>query len=97
MTLTIHIRGDNLQCDLHIEGYDDVAYDPDSHSIQLYNPTGATSGSAETSPTDESGDGNFSQEFTIPADAEPGNWRIRWTTTIAGVNHSEDAWFEVKP
>ena len=96
MTLEVVIRGDECQCTLHIEGYDDVAYDPTSHSIQLYDPTGATSGAAEVAPTDEAGDGNFSQVFIIPAAAKPGNWRIRWTTTTAGVSHSEDVWFEVK-
>lgn len=97
MTLTVHIKGDSLRCDLHITGYDDVAYDPDSHSIQLYDPTGTASGAAEVAPTDEAGDGNFSQEFDLPADAKPGNWRIRWTTTTAAKDHSEDVWFEVKP
>ena len=97
MTLTVHIRGDNLRCDLNITDYNDTVYDPDSHSIQLYDPTGAASGAAETSPTDVAGVGNFSQEFTVPADAKPGNWRIRWTTTTAGADHAEDVWFEVKP
>ena len=96
MTLTVHIRGDELNCVLHIVGYDDVAYDPTTHSIQLYDAAGNVSGAAEAAPTNEAGDGNFSQVFTIPATAKPGNWRIRWTTTTAAVNHSEDVWFEVK-
>ncbi len=96
MTLTVHIRDDDLQCDMTISDYDDVAYDPDSHSIQLYSPTGTASGAAEVGPTRNSL-GNFSQIFTIPADAKPGNWRIRWKTVITGLNHSDDVYFEVKP
>ena len=97
MVLKVHIKGDNLRCDMLITDYDNVGYSPDSHSIQLYTPTGEASGSAKTSPTDnDPGAGDFSQEFTIPSDAVSGNWRIRWTTTTGGVDHSEDVWFEVK-
>lgn len=95
MTLTVHIRGDDLRCDMTISDYDDAAYDPTSHSIQLYDPTGGASGAAETSPT-RNDLGDFSQAFTMPADAKPGNWRIRWTTVTAGLNYSEDVIFEVK-
>lgn len=95
MTLTVHIRGDTLRCDMTIDDYDDIAYDPDSHSIQLYDPTGDASGAAEVGPT-RNALGDFSQAFTMPTDAKPGNWRIRWLTRTAGINHSEDVWFEVK-
>lgn len=95
MTLTVHIRGDTLRCDMTISDYDSAAYDPATHSIQLYDPTGNVSGVAEGAPT-RNDLGDFSQVFTMPTDAKPGNWRIRWTTVTAGLNHSEDVWFEVK-
>lgn len=96
MTLKVVIAGNSVRADLLIEDYDETAYDPTSHSIQLYEPDGTASGSPKTSPTNND-TGDFSQEFDIPADAEPGNWRIRWETTTSGKKHSEDVWFEVKP
>ncbi len=95
MTLTVHIRDDTLRCDMTISDYDDVAYNPGSHSIQLYDPTGVASGVAEVAPT-RTATGEFNQLFTMPAAAKPGNWRIRWKTVTGGLNHSEDVWFEVK-
>lgn len=95
MTLKVVIRDDTIQVEATITDYDgETALDPDSHSVQLYDEVGTASGSAETSPTYVAA-GNYTQTFDIPSDANPGRWKVRWTTTTGGKKASEDVYFDV--
>ena len=60
--------------------------DPSSQAIKLFKPDGTQQGDTETSPTKPDADGQFTQEFTIPADGPIGEWVIEWTATTAGQN-----------
>lgn len=67
--------------------------DPDSHSIQLFDPDGLLD-NTYTDPTSIS-TGFFYRSIDIDADAKIGLWKVRWTATIGSNNWPEEAVFEV--
>jgi hypothetical protein len=71
-------------------------FDPDSHSIQLYNPLGVAVGTAEVAPTKISL-GVFRQNFTIAVDAVLGRYIVQWSIIVGGIARSDNFAFEVVP
>lgn len=58
-------------------------YDPDSHSIQLFDPQGNFQGAPYTSPTRDSL-GTFHQLIVVPFGGPAGNWRVDWQSLKGG-------------
>ena len=68
--------------------------DPSSHSIQIYDPTGAAYGSPVTNPTQLS-TGHWQYIFQTPANALLGVWSWRWTGVVNSLNQVISGQFQV--
>jgi len=98
IALEVVIMGDTVRIDANITNYDGTAYDPDSQSIQLYQPNGTASGAALITPT-KTAIGRYTQEVTIPSAAgtPAGRWYVRWACTSGTKISTGNIYFDVKP
>ena len=69
---------------------------PDSHLIEVYDPSGVQSGADMVAPTQDGVTGSYYQDFIVPAAGPSGFWRAVWKVVVGGQNGYGVLIFEVK-
>lgn len=89
-------RSDTVGVENTIKDKYDALLDPDSHSIQVYDPDNtAMLGTPETNPTKISV-GVYEYYYNIPSDAKYGDWLIQWKAVRRTYSETEDFRFTVE-
>lgn len=88
-------RGDSLTVQATFKNESGTLFDPDAHSIQVYDPSGtAKLVSPVTNPTQQS-TGIYRYTYQIPSDAMYGDWRVEWKATEGEYTDTQPFFFNV--
>lgn len=86
------LRDDTIRVECVCKNFAGALYDPDSHVVIMYDPSGTNMGTLSTSKT---GTGTYTADYSIPAAGTAGNWKVSWKALSGTVPAREIIYFKV--
>lgn len=77
--------GETIQYRCQFKDFKQSIVQPTTHDIKVTNPGGSSIHSSST-PTYDATKEDYYTDFTIPADGEPGNYKLVWKATKGSNN-----------